>query len=241
MSCSQQSEERLAEALERNESVSNLTIDLRSSHARELVHKYLQRNRDRRRVERKASVSHSSSPVTPRAGVKTADWVGEARRVSASEPFEYGCDPTAMSDETTYMVTGNPLWLRATDAEQIAVVEAFGSNCVVTSVEMVGGKAQDALAAAWGRALASNTTLTSLNLESNSIGSACATPPRPRRDPHLRRSCATRAHAWDRRTAQWHRGAGRGPAREQRTAAAQAGQPARELLATERGASSGGA
>ena len=45
----QQAEERLAEALEANHSLTRLTIDLRSTRARDLINKYLQRNQEKRR------------------------------------------------------------------------------------------------------------------------------------------------------------------------------------------------
>ena len=62
------------------------------------------------------------------------------------------------------------LWGRATEGERLQVVEAFGANTRVLQVEMANAHANDALAAAWARSLSTNNSLTSLNLESNSIG-----------------------------------------------------------------------
>ena len=61
------------------------------------------------------------------------------------------------------------LWTRATEADRVAVVGAFGSNSVVQRVDMVNALAGDAIAQAWGGALKANSTLEALNLESNSI------------------------------------------------------------------------
>ena len=52
----QQAEESIAAALEANLTLTRLTIDLRSTRARDLVHKYLQRNQDRRRSFRQQSM-----------------------------------------------------------------------------------------------------------------------------------------------------------------------------------------
>ena len=99
---------------------------------------------------------------------KRTDWAAEAAAVGASEPFEYGsCDA-----KETYMATGSPLWARATAEEQLAVIDAFCTNASVETVEMVNAGVTDALAAAWGRVLARNARLTTLNLESNSISTA---------------------------------------------------------------------
>ena len=57
LSFTQQAEERLAHALESNMVVTRLTIDLRSTRARELINKFLLRNQDElRKLRRKASV-----------------------------------------------------------------------------------------------------------------------------------------------------------------------------------------
>ena len=69
----------------------------------------------------------------------------------------------------SYVLTGNVLWGQATEAEKLAVVEAFGLNASVQRVEMVNAQVSDALGQAWGGALKRNATLTVLNLESNSI------------------------------------------------------------------------
>ena len=100
---------------------------------------------------------------------RAVDWHVEAARVAASEPFEYGRDG---SDGAVYMATANGLWLRATEEERVALVEAFADNTSVTSVEMVNSLVNDRLGEAWGRVLQRNATITSLNLESNSISSS---------------------------------------------------------------------
>ena len=52
VSFTQQAEERLATALESNFIVTRLTIDLRSTYARERIHRFLLRNQDERRLLR---------------------------------------------------------------------------------------------------------------------------------------------------------------------------------------------
>ena len=56
--------------------------------------------------------------------------------------------------------------------ERERVVRAFASNDVVHSIEMVNALVNDKLAIAWGEVLLSNDSITSLNLESNSISSS---------------------------------------------------------------------
>ena len=56
-------------------------------------------------------------------------------------------------------------WMRATEEERLAVIEAFARNTTVTSVEMVNSLVNDRLGEAWGRVLKANNTITSLNLE----------------------------------------------------------------------------
>ena len=120
----------------------------------------------------------------------------EASRVARSESFEYGSAPEqprkasigsrtsiAEAPGSVYALTGHgyALWTRATEAERLAVVRAFGSNRVVERVEMVNALVSDALGQAWGEALQHNTTLTTLNLESNAISTR-----RARRLPWVR-------------------------------------------------------
>ena len=123
-------------------------------------------------MARVQSQDYVSTPTSV-PGVRVADWVVEAAHVAASEVFEYGDGRDAGQDEQlTYVATGKVLWGQAKEVDRVAVVEAFASNTVVTRVEMVNALVGDGLAQAWGRVLCANETITALNLESNSIGSA---------------------------------------------------------------------
>ncbi len=73
---------------------------------------------------------------------------------------------------TTYVATGSAVWRAATCDEQVGVICAFGANRAIECAEMVNAGLTDAHARAWGEALSVNSTLTSLNLESNGIHSA---------------------------------------------------------------------
>jgi len=124
----------------------------------------LLRNLDTCREQRRLLGEERTEGLAARA----VDWQAEAAKVAASEPFEYGREG---QDATVYMATSNGIWLRATEEERLAVIEAFATNTAVSSVEMVNSLVNDRLGEAWGRALAANTCITSLNLESNSISS----------------------------------------------------------------------
>ena len=104
---------------------------------------------------------------------KAVEWQEEAARIASSQPFHYGSSEDGMSDGTMFSLTGQnaALWARATIPDRRAVVEAFATNSVVSSVAMVNAYINDELGQAWGAVLQRNRTVTSLNLESNSITS----------------------------------------------------------------------
>ena len=77
-----------------------------------------------------------------------------------------------MAADACYSLTGEALWGRAKPEERLALVRAFASNSHVVCFELANSGAPDAIAEAFGDALKSNATLTSLNLESNAIGTA---------------------------------------------------------------------
>ena len=85
----QAAEESLADALEANWVLTRLTIDLRSTRAREVIHKCLQRNQDelrRARLAMRNTVSGgppSSPPTRSIKGVNVADWGAEAARIAS--------------------------------------------------------------------------------------------------------------------------------------------------------------
>ena len=111
------------------------------------------------------------------AGVNVADWAAEADRVaSSSPPYAFGRPtgqlPKGVAADACYSLTGEALWGRAKPEERLALVHAFASNSHVVFFELANAGAPDAIAEAWGDALKSNATLTSLNLESNAIGTA---------------------------------------------------------------------
>ena len=102
------------------------------------------------------------------------DWVEEARRIATSS-LSLGSGvggQAANTDTTTYTMTGNAHWLRATDEERRAVIGSFASNVTVRTMIMANAGISDGLAVALGQMLAHNSTITRLQLESNSISSA---------------------------------------------------------------------
>ena len=110
--------------------------------------------------------------------VKAVDWEAEAMQISHCEPFQFGSIPCAsvrtdITAPAAYVITGHnhALWTRATEAERRCVVEAFATNTTVQRVEMVNALVTDALGQAWGGVLSRNSSITALNLESNSISS----------------------------------------------------------------------
>ena len=129
-------------------------------------------NRDLLRQQRVAA----GATDTRKAAGRQVDWAAEARSVAESLPYEYGVPVEAESSEARqqkYSVYGSPLWKAAKEEERAAVLSAFQTNTKVTSLVLVNGFITDALAAAHLAALLqSNSTLTSINLESNHISSA---------------------------------------------------------------------
>ena len=106
--------------------------------------------------------------------VKVVDWEAEAARIAASEETECGAadDADVATDQASaYVLTGNAHWKRATEKERRAVVDAFATNRRVLAVQMSDAFVGEAMGEAWGAVLATNTTLLSLNLESNSLSS----------------------------------------------------------------------
>ena len=184
---SQQSEMEIAEALESNRTLMKLTIELRSSRARELMNKYLQRNQDQLRQRRRTvaaaggggAASGSAAPTNTRGSVaahalrtKQTDWAGEAASIGASRPTQYGGGELKTEGlNSAYEMSGHnaTLWGRATEAERHAVIEAFASNTVVTHVHFVNAYINDELGKAFASVLLRNRTIITLNLESNSI------------------------------------------------------------------------
>ena len=238
VSFTQQAEERLAAALESNFVVTRLTIDLRSTRAREMINKFLLRNQDELRRERLKS-GVSSPPSKSIAGVNVADWSAEAKRVALSALLQYDAFPISDSQSKmeTYILTGSVLWGQATEAERRCVVEAFATNTTVQRVEMVNALVTDALGQAWGGVLRQNSSITALNLESNSISSGWVHSNLLAASPH---ACRTHPHGWPACVLQWGRGFGGGTAGKLELTGAQARQPARELHAAGRGATGGG-
>lgn len=96
------------------------------------------------------------------------DWAEEARLIAASAPCSSLVGASA-EHTSTYTMTGNSHWLKATESERRGVVGAFASNTSVTSVAFANSAVGDALGALWGDVLLKNTSLTALNLESNAV------------------------------------------------------------------------
>ncbi len=94
------------------------------------------------------------------------------RAPSESPPSVATSTVASAATSQVYTMTNNSLWLRAQEEERRAVVRAFGSNCTLTTVVMANAAVNDAVAELWGGVLQRNRTITSLNLESNTIGSA---------------------------------------------------------------------
>jgi hypothetical protein len=180
---SQAAEEAMADALATNRTVTKLTLETKSTRARERIGRTLTANLDAHREARRRDGDHSPahSPA-----VRVADWAAEAKRVAASAPCEYAnaaavatSPPTLRTsaaaptpEAVVYAMTNSSLWARARHDERRAVIAAFATNTRFTAVDATSAYVNDELAAAWAEVLTKNTTLTSLNLESNQIASA---------------------------------------------------------------------
>ena len=179
---SQAAEEAMADALATNRTVTKLTLETKSTRARERIGRTLTANLDaHREARRDGDHSPAHSPA-----VRVADWAAEAKRVAASEPCEYANAAAAATSPPTlrtsaaapaaeavvYAMTNSSLWARARHDERSAVIAAFATNTRFTAVDATSAYVNDELAAAWAEVLTTNTTLTSLNLESNQIASA---------------------------------------------------------------------
>ena len=117
-------------------------------------------------VDRVSSIESAMEEI-----MSTTDWAAEARMITASEPCSSLAGASA-DHAMTYTMTGNSHWSRgATEEEKRGVVMAFASNTSIECVAFANAAVGDALGALWGEALLSNTSITSLNLESNSISS----------------------------------------------------------------------
>jgi len=93
------------------------------------------------------------------AGKKAVDWAEEAAKLGASEPPLYGKTEEAGS----YLLTGNPNWVRATEGERVEVVAAFATNAALHTVGFANAMVGETLAVEWGRALQRNSTITALS------------------------------------------------------------------------------
>ena len=103
---------------------------------------------------------------------KAVEWLDEAAKIATNQQCYYGSEE-GTGDGTSFSLTGHnaALWARATIPERRAVIDAFASNTVVINVAMVNAYINDELGTMWGSVLTRNQTITSLNVESNSITS----------------------------------------------------------------------
>merc|ERR1712048_1328092 len=100
-------------------------------------------------------------------------WEGEALKIASSQPYVYGVDHTADGGQQTYSVAGNILWRAAKDAERATLLDAFSSNTTVTTLVLVNSFITDShVTTNLATMLKANSSITSLNLESNMISSA---------------------------------------------------------------------
>lgn len=103
----------------------------------------------------------------------------EARLIASSEPPQYGTakqegglrKPPADAEGASYVLTGDLTWPRAKVDERAGVVAAFGTNTTIRAAGLAGASVDERLGVLWGQVLQRNRTLTSLNLESNALGS----------------------------------------------------------------------
>ena len=138
--------------------------------------------------DRLSSIEGTVSTVLDQT-ITTIDWSAEADKIARSEAGTVGAAAAAAAaaaatsglspasatsvaaDGEGYVLTGNTHWLRAKEEERRQVVGAFERNTSVRFVSLANSGVSDADAALWGQVLSRNTTITSLNLESNSISS----------------------------------------------------------------------
>lgn len=130
-------------------------------------------------MERISSIEGAIASVVEEV-TTVVDWEAEAARIAASSAesnTESDGDgaaagavtpgaPTALSPTapspsppgTIYSVKNLSLWVKATHEEKLRLILAFETNTVYSSVQMANCAINDALGAAWGRVLGSNTT-----------------------------------------------------------------------------------
>lgn len=102
--CTQQAEEFLAAAIEQNPTLTRISMDVRSTFARETIDRCLLRNGDSERIARslasKRSTSSSLHSTASCVSLNVANWAVESAQVAASERFEYGDQGDAQSRST---------------------------------------------------------------------------------------------------------------------------------------------
>ena len=116
--------------------------------------------------------------------MRAVDWMEEARRIRSNEPPQYGQGASGDSGKVaeltnspslgsegsvSYSLTGNGSWLRAKDDERYDVIAAFGTNTSIDTVIFASANVDETLGVLWGQVLERNRTITSLNLESNTL------------------------------------------------------------------------
>ena len=125
--------------------------------------------------ERASSISRVMDSVLSTVAA-TCDWAEEARRIAQDEQPLYDAttfDPLRHAQllgtqgvaervrvaggsgagERPYVMTGSVHWMRASQREREAVVEAFGSNATILAVQMSDCAVNDALACRWAQVL----------------------------------------------------------------------------------------
>ena len=112
--------------------------------------------------------------TAPRGSCGDEDDSGAAQTTDAAAAAAAagGANGVLPDDGASYVMTGSVHWQRASEAKRAGVVDAFRTNTALRRVQMSDCMIGEALAAKWAAVLASPSSgLTSLNLESNSIGS----------------------------------------------------------------------
>lgn len=150
-------EEKIPAFIEDNETILKLSVDLRSIGSRDYVDKKCRMNQEKKRK----LTPKKSAPNTPDSNTPT-------KRNRIHQIF----DKIAANDPsiTTVEIVNDQVFLGLNDIELQKAASSFAKNTHVTKVKMSGLKLDDAFGITLGKSLQTNTTIKSLDLERNSIG-----------------------------------------------------------------------
>ena len=137
---------------------------MKSGIAKQQVANTIQNNMDKLRVARRRDASKKGTLKARKRNEMESFFDAIANNGNNNENNTKNKKPT-----TEVNLTGNLKFLGLNTTERTKTASAFGTNKHVTKVTMTKLKLDDDFAAAFGEALATNTTLQTVSLDSNSF------------------------------------------------------------------------